>query len=125
MVRIPHSDSPAGTRIELRSPDPAGNQYLQIATLIAMGLQGLKEGLDCGWPDVGSTYQPQQTATVWDERLLPKCMFEALVEAEKSKMLKNLLNEHIYDHYMDLKISEWEEHRTHITPREHQMYLSV
>ena len=126
MVRVPFANSPESTRIELRNPDPAGNVYLQAAALIAMGLAGIKEGLDCGRPDIGSTYKKKETRyRVWDRRFLPKCMFEALVEAERSKFLKSILGERIYDHYMALKIADWEEHRTHVTPREHQKYLSI
>ncbi len=125
MVRVPFSHSPESTRIELRSPDPAGNVYLQVAAFIAMGLQGIKEGLDCGQPDIGSTYKKKGThSRVWDRRFLPKCMFEALVEAQRSKFLKNVLGKQVYDHYMALKIADWEEHRTHVTPMEHKKYLS-
>ncbi len=123
MVRVPYAASPAATRIELRSPDPLGNVYLQIAALIAMGLQGIEEGLDCGEPDAGSVYKREQTSRAWDERFLPKCMFEALVEAERSQFLKDLLGEQLYGNYLRLKRDDWEEHRTHVTPREHRKYL--
>jgi glutamine synthetase len=125
MVRVPYASSPESTRIELRNPDPTGNPYLQMAALIGMGLQGMKEGLDCGRPDIGSTYKIRRKYRVWDTRYLPKSMFEALVEAERSKFLKDLLGERIYNNYMGLKIADWEEHRTHVTPREHQKYLSI
>jgi glutamine synthetase len=125
MIRLPYTHTPENTRIELRSPDPAGNPYLQIATLIAMGLQGIKENLDCGKPDVGSTYRRKYKYRVWDRRFLPKSMYEALVEAERSKFLKAVLGERIYDNYMSLKINDWEDHRIHITPRELDKYLSI
>jgi glutamine synthetase len=119
MVRVPYTHSPEGTRIELRCPDPAGNVYLQMATLIAMGLQGIKEGLDCGPPDVGSAYKKRERRyRVWDRRFLPKSLFEALVEAERGK-----LGATIYGNYMALKIADWEEHRTHVTPRELHKYM--
>ena len=125
MVRVPHASSPDSTRIELRNPDPAGNVYLQLAALIAMGLRGITEGLDCGKPDTGSVYRKFQKQRVWDPRFLPKCMFEALVEAEKSRFLKNLLGEQMYTNYMNIKIVDWEEHRTHVTPREYRKYLHI
>ena len=125
MVRVPYASNPESTRIELRNPDPTGNPYLQMAALIGMGLQGIKEGLDCGRPDMGSTYKVRRKYRVWDRRYLPKSMFEALVEAERSKFLKELLGEQIYNNYMKLKIADWEEHRTHVTPREHEKYLSI
>lgn len=126
MIRIPYTNSPENTRIELRSPDPSGNVYLQFATLIAMGLHGIEERLDCGVPDYGSTYKKKiDSRKIWDERFLPKSLFEALVEAERSDFLKETLGEMAYTNFMNLKIGEWEEHRTHITPREHKKYLNL
>jgi glutamine synthetase len=123
MVRVPYISAPESTRIEVRNADPAGNIYLQLATLIAMGLQGIVEGLDCAEPDLDSTYERRGVQQVWDERYLPKCMFEALVEAERSTFLKDVLGEDLYNHYMNLKIQEWESFRTDITPKEHREYL--
>ena len=125
MVRVPYASSTESTRIELRNPDPTGNPYLQMAALIGMGLQGMREKLDCGRPDMGSTYKVRRKYRVWDRRFLPKSMFEALVEAERSKFLKELLGGRIYNNYMGLKIADWEEHRTHVTPREHEKYLKM
>ena len=125
MVRLPYTHKPESTRIELRNPDPAGNPYLQIATLIAMGIQGIEEDLDCGQPDMTSTYKKKFKRRVLDRRFLPKSMYEALIEAEKSKFLKNFLGERIYNAYMGLKIIDWEDHRVHVTPRELDKYLSI
>jgi glutamine synthetase len=125
MVRVPYCINPQATRIELRNPDPAGNPYLQIATLIAMGLRGIEEKLDCGKPDRGSTYDRNLSRRAWDRRLLPKSLFEALVEAERSKLLPEILGKQIFNNYVALKMADWEEHRTHVTPREHDKYLGI
>ena len=125
MVRVPYATKPEATRIELRSPDPAGNMYLQMAVLIAMGLQGIKDNLDCGRPDTGSTYKKNYGTRIWDRRFLPKSMYEALVEAERSKFLAGVLGPRIYENYMAIKTADWEEHRTHVTPREHAKYLRI
>ena len=124
MVRVPYTPNPESTRIELRNPDPAGNPYLQIATLIAMGLNGIKKDLNCGRPDIGSTYKRKYRYRLWDRRFLPKSMYEALVEAERGKFLKEVFGEEIYNTYMSLKINDWEDHRVHITPRELNKYLT-
>ncbi len=124
MVRVPYTPNPESTRIELRNPDPSGNPYLQIATLIAMGLNGIKKDLNCGRPDIGSTYKRKYRYRLWDRRFLPKSMYEALVEAERGKFLKEVLGEEIYNTYMSLKINDWEDHRVHITPRELNKYLT-
>ncbi len=125
MVRIPWAKNPQATRLELRSPDPSGNVYLQLATLIEMGLKGIQDKLDCGKPESESIYEKIKHSKVWDERFLPKCMFEALVEAERSQFLKDILGELRYEKYMGLKIADWEEHRTHITLRERSKYFDI
>ena len=125
MVRVPYSISPANTRIELRNPDPAGNIYLQLAAYIAMGLKGIKEKIDCGNADTKSCYETKQNRTVWNTKFLPKSLFEALVEAENSIFLKELLGDRLYSNFMTLKMDDWEDHRTHITPREHEKYLNI
>ncbi|MCP4116333.1 MAG: glutamine synthetase [Desulfobacteraceae bacterium] len=125
MVRVPYTNSPQATRIELRNPDPAGNVYLQMATLIAMGLQGIREQLPPAAPDKGSTYKRDYKMKVWDDRFLPRTLYEALVEAEASSFLKDVLGEKLYDNFMALKIQEWEDDRVHISAREQRHYLSI
>ena len=123
MVRVPYSPDPQNVRIELRSPDPAGNVYLQLATLIAMGLDGLQNRIDPGKPDSGSTYRKRYGTKVWDRRFLPRSLYEALVEAERSRFLPDLLGAFAYQSYMTLKTRDWEEHRTYVTPLEYEKYL--
>lgn len=123
MVRVPYSNDPGDMRLELRSPDPAGNVYLQLATLIAMGLDGVRNCIEPGKPDAGSSYRKRGRKRVWDRRFLPRSLFEALVEAERSRFLRNLLGNRIFENYMTLKTRDWEEHRTHVTPREYAKYL--
>ncbi len=125
MVRVPYAEGAKDTRIEIRSPDPSGNIYLQIATLIGMGLQGIREELNCGNPDTGSTYEFEKASHLMDTNFLPRNMFEALVEAEKSQFLKELLREPLYNQYMELKKNEWENYRTFVTPREHKLNLNI
>jgi len=90
MIRIPYAEGAKDTRIELRSPDPSGNIYLQLATLIGMGLQGIREKIDSGDPDIGSSYLAEKATHLLDTNFLPRNMFEALVEAEKSQFLRNI-----------------------------------
>ncbi|MCD6389225.1 MAG: glutamine synthetase, partial [Desulfobulbaceae bacterium] len=98
--------------------------YLQMATLIGMGLEGLRQKIDCGKPDIGSTYA-RKSSRLWDNNFLPKSMYEALILAEKSKFLKSFLGSPLYEHYLNLKIEEWEGYRTFVTPREHRKNLST
>ena len=123
MVRIPYCDNPHATRMELRNPDATGNVYLQLAVLIGMGLRGIREKLDCGQPDARSTYNRSYRTRVLNRQFLPKSLFEALMEAEKSKFLREVLGNRLFENYLTLKTQQWEEHRTHVTPLEHEKYL--
>ena len=90
-----------------------------------MGLKGIQDKLECGEPESESIYEKVKSSKVWDDNFLPKSMFEALVEAEKSQFLKDVMGELRYDKYMALKIADWEEHRTHITVRERSKYFDI
>jgi len=62
---------------------------------------------------------------MWDERFLPRSMYEALVEAEKSEFLKNMLGDAVYDNYLGLKIADWEDHRVRVSSMEYEKYLNI
>lgn len=125
MVRIPHILSPKASRFELRCPDPSGNVYLQFATLIQLGLDGLENKLDPGSPDMGSTYKKDLKQKVLDERFLPRDFYEALLEAENGCYLKEVLGEDLFNNYLGLKFKDWEEYRTTVTDYEHNKYLTI
>lgn len=99
MIRVPYAANPESTRIELRSPDPSGNVYLQMAVFIAMGLRGIEERIDPGDPDSGSVYLRQAPVQVFDRTLLPRSMYEALVEAERSAFLRETLGDRLFESY--------------------------
>ena len=44
LIRIPAARGQS-TRVELRSPDPACNPYLELAVCLAAGLDGIEKGL--------------------------------------------------------------------------------
>ncbi len=127
MIRIPHATKPAATRMELRCPDATGNVYLQFAVLIFAGLDGVRNKVDAGAPDLGSNYRKPgaERPRVLDRRFLPRDFFPALMEAENSTFLPEVLGEQLFDNYMRIKMSEWESHRTTITDLEHRKYLNI
>ncbi|EQD77981.1 glutamine synthetase, type I, partial [mine drainage metagenome] len=59
LVRIP-AGVEMRKRMELRCPDPAGNPYLQFATILGMGMDGIKRGLELPEP-VRKRYLPYAT----------------------------------------------------------------
>ena len=56
---------------------------------------------------------------------LPRNMFTALEEMEKSMVAKIALGDYIYETYLNDKKMEWNEYRTQITDWELKNYLDV
>lgn len=125
MVRVPYAPNPEATRIELRNPDATGNVYLQFAVYIAMGLAGIEKEIDPGEPDSGNNYENSEGRHVYDQRYLPRDFYEALMEAERSSFLEELLGRDLFRNYLELEREDWEYHRAHITDRERSRYLSI
>lgn len=46
--RIPHSESAAGKRVEIRFPDPTANPYLSFAAMLMAGLDGIENKIHPG-----------------------------------------------------------------------------
>ncbi|MHC1708835.1 MAG: glutamine synthetase family protein [Methanomassiliicoccales archaeon] len=121
---------PAGrgmrTRVEQRNPDPAGNPYLQFAVMLAAGLDGIKNKLDPGDPTEKDIYhmspEERRRHKIVD---LPMNLGDALDVMAESKVMKEALGEHIFNHYLHIKRLEWDEYRKYVTDWEIQRYLRV
>ena len=123
LIRVPATRG-AGTRVELRCPDPSANPYLALACLLAAGLDGIKNNLTP--PDsVERNIFKMDT----DERMedgidsLPGSLEEAIYHMENSDFVKETLGEHTFTNYIKAKKIEWDEYRTKVTPWEIDNYL--
>ena len=125
LVRVPASRG-MGTRVELRSPDPSCNPYLEMALCLAAGLDGIKQKMT---PPAGTTenlYEmtDEERAAAGIESL-PGSLEEALVEFKKdSEFLKGALGTHVYEKYLEGKEREWDKYRIYVTGWEVDRYLS-
>ncbi len=123
IIRIPASRG-AGTRVELRSPDPSTNPYLCLALCLAAGLDGIKKNLDA--PESVDDNMFQMTQKERDERgikNLPSNLRDALLVMEKDGLAKATLGEHVYDAYMSCKKAEWNSFRTYVSQWEIDEYI--
>ena len=113
-IRVP-SGRGIRTRIELRSPDPAGNPYLQFTVMLAAGLRGIEEGIDPPEPVEKDIYRMTQ-----DEReaagieTLPESLGQALECMRRSSLVKEALGEHLFTHFLYIKGKEWDEYKTQV-----------
>ena len=125
LIRIPSSRG-NGTRVELRSPDPSCNPYLEIAACLAAGLDGIERGL---------TPPPEITENIYlmapEERLekgilgLPASLEEALTAFKNDPLMTETMGEHVTQQYIEGKQREWDAYRTRVSNWEIERYLVV
>jgi glutamine synthetase len=124
LIRVPTARG-EGTRIELRSPDPSCNPYLEMALCLAAGLDGIKRSLKAPKQVEGNIYE--MSFDDFEKNhidCLPASLEEAIIELEKDEFLKNTLGEHIFEKYVAGKKREWDKYRTAITDWEINRYLT-
>ena len=123
LIRIPAAKG-HGTRIELRSPDPACNPYLALALCLAAGLDGISNQLVCPPPINRNNYHmtEKEVESLGIERL-PGNLYEAVREFQKDEFVQSVLGKHISEQYMELKMKEWRQYEAEVTDWEIQKYL--
>jgi len=125
IIRIPAARG-AGTRVELRCPDPTANPYLAIALMLAAGLDGVKNGLKAPKP-VNQNIFKMSEAEMTDIGVesLPSNLYDALETFKASSLVKDVLGDHIYEAYYNYKMAEWDDFRTAVHPWELDKYLTT
>ena len=125
LVRVPAARGPM-TRIELRMPDPSCNPYLALAVMLRAGLDGVEKQLDPGPPvnkNIAKMSHRERRHLRIDE--LPGNLSEALDELAKSQLMRETLGDHIFNHFLAAKRSEWDSYIRHVSPWEIERYLST
>jgi glutamine synthetase len=128
LIRVPKwfRQKPESARIELRCPDPTCNPYLAFAVMLKAGLDGVKNNLMPPPPVEENVYQLDQESLASKRvDVLPTSLWEALNELEKSKLIQEVLREHLLERYIAIKTREWDEFKTQVTPWEINKYLDV
>lgn len=123
LIRIPNSRG-TGTRIELRSPDTAGNPYLVLAVCLAAGLDGIKRNLI---PPTSVDRNISEMTIKEKSELgienLPSTLYQAIEEVEKDTLIQDVLGDHTYTKYLEAKKQEWEEYSSQVSSWEIEQYL--
>jgi len=128
LVRVPmyKPGKEKATRIEFRSPDPACNPYLAFSCMLAAGLRGIEERLPLPEPLERDVYHlTQEEIEKLNIECLPGSLIEAIEIAEKSKLLKDTLGEHIFNNLIMSKKIEWDEYRKRVHEYEIVTYLPI
>ena len=113
-------------RIELRCPDPACNPYLAFAVMLKAGLDGIKNNLTPPDAVEENIYALDDESLVKKNiGVLPTSLWEALDELKKDKLIQNVLGEHLFERYIDVKTKEWDEFKKQVTTWEIDTYLDT
>ncbi|MCM1106478.1 MAG: type I glutamate--ammonia ligase [Blautia sp.] len=123
LVRIPVTRG-EGTRVELRSPDPAANPYLALAACLASGLDGIRRHTEPPRRVQNNVFE----LTKEEKRRqgidsIPEDLNEAMEEFRKDALINEVLGEHISAKYLEAKEREWMNYRAQVTPWELEEYL--
>jgi glutamine synthetase len=124
MIRIPDRRG-AGTRVELRMPDPAANPYLALAVMLAAGLEGIETRADSREPvnvNIWEMSHREKRRLRIDD--LPHDLNEACDELEKDEVITAALGEHITENFLAAKRQEWRDYITQVSQWELENYLA-
>lgn len=124
MVRIPARRG-AGTRAELRMPDPSCNPYLALAVMLAAGLDGIEKQMEPAPAIQRNIYH----MTVREKRKhkireLPGDLNQAVDALERSEVLTECLGQHVLEHFIEAKRQEWRDYSAVVHQWELDTYLS-
>jgi len=128
LIRVPmyKPGKEAATRIEMRNPDPAANPYLCFAVMLGAGLKGIEEGYKLPAPVEKNIFKfTEKDMDMHNVTALPGSLYEAAKELEKSKLMKEVLGEHIHKNLVENKLLEWDEYRMHVSEYEIEKYLPI
>jgi glutamine synthetase len=128
LIRVPHwfEDKPNSARMELRCPDPACNPYLAFAVMLAAGLDGIKHKIKLPDPVEEDLYKFDE-AKLMSRKIdtLPSSLFEAIYELKKNKLMQEVLGNHLYRKYINIKTREWNEFKKQVTKWEIDKYIDI
>ena len=128
LLRVPAYKPGAelSTRVEYRVPDAACNPYLMLASVLAAGLEGIKNEYPLP-PPVERDVREFSDEMLAERGIgvLPNSLGEAITAFGQSEFARGVLGGHIVDSLLANKRQEWVDYRSQITQFELDSYLSV
>lgn len=125
LIRVPAARGKS-TRIEYRAPDPSCNAYLAFAVILAAGLDGIEKKIEPPTPIEENIYAMSEEKKAQSRiESLPGSLRDALEEMKESSLVREVLGEHIFKKFLDLKKREWRDFSIAVTDWEIRRYLQV
>ena len=122
MLRIPG----AGSRVECRAADSACNPYLAAAMLLAAGLEGIRDGLDPGEPNLVNAYRlSPEERSARGLTTLPRTLGEAIEAFAADPLSRQVFGDAMADAYVAFKREEWSGYHGTVSAWETERYLEL
>ena len=115
---------PSPGRFEDRTISAACNPYLALAAFIWAGMDGVKNKIDPGEPNMGQNMYEIGLEEVQRRgiRILPQSLYESLEELKADKVIQNALGP-ISQEFLRLKEGEWKQYHRVVSQWEIDRYL--
>ncbi|WP_226482314.1 gamma-glutamylputrescine synthetase [Natrinema amylolyticum] len=108
--QVPSDERDMATRIEFRPADNTANPYLSVLGLLAAGRDGIRNETDPGEPlDADPGNCDDELLKKRGIQRLPTTLGEALDALADDDVLRAAMGEHLFESYLAVKRSEWEE----------------
>ena len=111
--------------LEDRTVSAANNPYLAFAAYLTAGLDGVRNKINPGEPNLDNMYElglnEIQRRGI---EMLPQSLSEALAELRKDEVVQSGLGV-IYDEFIELKEAEWREYHRQVSQWEIDRYLTM
>ncbi|MDA3899447.1 MAG: glutamine synthetase family protein [Spirochaetes bacterium] len=128
LIRVPEmrKGKPDSMRIELRNPDPSCNPYLVFSAILAAGLDGIKNKykLEKALEDHKTT-ENSKNEQKRDFKKLPSHLSEALLNLQKSELMRKTLGESVIDKFIENKMLEISEQNNYVTDYDIMKYYPL
>ncbi len=128
LIRIPRYTigRENATRCELRCPDPTANPYLAFAAMLAAGIEGIENKLAPPQSIEKDIFKfDKADAKKHKIEHLPRDLYDAVNNLEKSILVKNILGEHLHKQIIEAKLAEWDGYKKSVSEWEHKKYLRI
>ncbi len=120
MLRIPS----AGGRVECRAADSSCNPYLGAAMILAAGLEGIREGLEPGPPNLVNAYRlSPEERQARGLRTLPRNLGEAVEAFAADPLSRAVFGDALFDAFVAFKRAEWADYHGAVSEWEVNRYL--
>jgi glutamine synthetase len=126
-IRIPHTPSPKGRRIEVRFPDPSANPYLAFSAMMMAGLDGIQNKIHPGDAMDKDLYdlEPEEAKAIPTVCHALDMALDALDKDRDFLTAGGVFTDDLIDGYIKLKMDEVTRLRMTTHPVEFDMYYSL